>query len=186
MILVELFSVFLLIGAMTFGGGYSVLPLIDQLVIQQKGWLTTSETADIVSISEMSPGPFALNCSSFVGMKVAGFPGAVAATFGFLLLPMVIVLLLGFLYKRFRSISNVGKVFAVLNACIIGILSYSAIHLFMNSVFAGAQFGGRVDILALAVFLASFLMIFRLKFNPVLVIFISAAAGAVLYPVFPV
>ena len=172
----------MLIGLMTYGGGYSALPLVEDLILRQRGCLSASEVADIVSISEMSPGPFSLNCSSFVGMKVAGVPGALMATTGFLLPPLVIVLALALLYRRIRSASAAGKVFAVLNACIIAVLLASAVNLFSSSVLGGLQAGGKIDILALVLFLASFLALFRWKVNPVLLQLASSVIGAVILP----
>ncbi len=178
----ELFVSFMLIGLMTYGGGYSALPLVEDLVVRQHGWLSASEIADIISISEMSPGPFSLNCSSFVGMRIAGIPGAVLATAGFLLPPMMIVLALAFLYRRYRSVPAVGQVFSVLNACIIAVLLGSAVNLLASSVFGGSLFGGTIDLLALIVFLVSFLLLFVRKANPVVLLFASASVGAVFYP----
>lgn len=183
MILLELFTSFMLVGIMTYGGGYSALPIVEDLIVRRHGWLTSAELADIVSISEMSPGPFSLNCSSFVGMKVAGIPGAILATTGFLALPLAVVLILAFLYGRYRAFPVVGKVFSVLNACIVAVLLSSAINLIVSSVFGGALFSGKVDFLALVIFLVSFLGLFKLKLNPVLLLFASALVGAVLYPV---
>lgn len=182
MLLLELFASFMLIGIMTYGGGYSVLPLVEDLIVQRRGWLSSTEVADIVSISEMSPGPFSLNCASFVGMKAAGIPGAILATAGFLLPPMAVALILALLYRRFRATPIVGRIFAVLNACVIAVLLSSAVGLVASSVFGGALFGGKIDFLALAIFLASFLLLFKRKLNPVVLLFASALIGAACYP----
>lgn len=179
---VRLFFTFLLIGIMTYGGGYSVLPLIDDMIVKKAGWLTEEAVADIVSISEISPGPFSLNCASFVGMKVAGLPGAILATAGFLLPSLVIILVLAFFYNKYYSLSYVRQIFAVLNACIIGVLISSAVSLLRNSVFLGNFTGENIDIAALLIFAGSFLAIFKLKCNPVLIIVISAVAGMLVYP----
>ena len=181
MMLVELFFVFVLVGAMTYGGGYSVLPLVDDLIVNKRGWLSTEEVADIVSISEMSPGPFSLNCASFVGMKVAGLPGSILATFGFLLLSLIIILLLAYFYRKYRTLDAVKQVFSVLNACIIGVLFSSAISLLKTSVFRGAFFDGNIDIVALLIFGYSFIAIFRFKQNPLVILLASAVVGAIVY-----
>ncbi len=182
MMLLELFASFMLIGIMTYGGGYSALPLVEDLIVRRHGWLSPEELADIISISEMSPGPFSLNCSSFVGMRIAGIPGAVLTTLGFLLPPLVIVLVLAYLYRRFRSVPAVGQVFSVLNTCIIAVLLSSAVNLLASSVFFGSLLGGQVDLPALGIFLVSFLLLFRRKTNPVILLFASAVIGAVVYP----
>ena len=183
MIAARLFFTFVLIGIMTYGGGYSILPLVDEMVVKKTGWLTKEAVADIVSISEMSPGPFSMNCASFVGIKVAGLPGAILATVGFLLPSLVIILALAHLYNKYHSLSPVRQVFAVLNACIIGVLISSAINLLRKSVFMGAFIDGSIDIVALFIFLGSFLAIFKLKRNPIHIILGSAVIGMLVYPV---
>ena len=82
MVLLELYWVFLQIGAFAFGGGYAVLPLIQKFVVEDRGWMNLKEMTDLVSISQMTPGPIAINSATFVGTKVAGLPGAVVATLG--------------------------------------------------------------------------------------------------------
>ena len=183
MILIDLFLTFMLIGIMTYGGGYSILPLVENLAVNEKEWLDMSELADIISISEMSPGPFSLNCSTFVGMKTAGLPGAVTATFGFLLPPILITLLLAYLYKKYNNLSVVKNIFSVLNACIIAILIYSAVNLLRSSVFDGDFTGGDIDYIGLGIFLLSFVMIHFRKISPIIIMIIAAVLGILLYPI---
>lgn len=178
MIMIKLFFIFVLIGAMTYGGGYSVLPLVDDLIVNKQGWLTTEDVADIVSISEMSPGPFSLNCASFVGMKVAGFPGSILATLGFLMPSLIIILALACFYRKYRTIDAVKQVFTVLNACIIGVLFTSAISLLRTSLFLGSFIEGGVDVLAVSIFAGAFIAIFWLKLNPLVILLVSAVIGA--------
>ena len=179
MILFRLLASFLLIGVMTYGGGYSILPLVQERIVERYGWLTVNELADIASISEMSPGSFSLNCASFVGMKVAGIAGAVLATAGFLLLPFAIVLALAYMYRKYRSLPSVRAVFSVLNACIVAVLLGSVVNLFRSSVLGSS---GGIDVLALCIFLASFVGLYRFKLNPVWMLLGAGVAGAVLYP----
>ena len=77
MIYLELFWIFIQIGAFSFGGGYAVLPMIQKYVVEQQQWITLGELADITSISQMTPGPIAINAATFVGVKVAGIWGGV-------------------------------------------------------------------------------------------------------------
>ena len=80
MIYLRLFLSFLQIGAFSFGGGYAALPLIRHQVVEANGWLQLSEFTDLITISQMTPGPIAVNSATFVGLKVAGIPGAVICT----------------------------------------------------------------------------------------------------------
>ena len=85
MIYWQLFLSFLQIGMFSFGGGYAALPLIQEQVVTQHGWLSRSEFTDLITISQMTPGPIAVNSATFVGIRLAGFLGALAATFGCIL-----------------------------------------------------------------------------------------------------
>ena len=85
MIYFQLFLSFFQIGLFSFGGGYAAMPLIQGQVVQGHGWLSMSEFTDLITISQMTPGPIAVNSATFVGIKIAGIPGALAATFGCIL-----------------------------------------------------------------------------------------------------
>lgn len=85
MIFLQLFFSFLQIGLFSFGGGYAAMPLIQGQVVTLHGWLTISEFTDLITISQMTPGPIAVNSATFVGMKIAGIPGAMVATAGCIL-----------------------------------------------------------------------------------------------------
>ena len=178
MIYLDLFASFFVIGLLTYGGGYSALPLIETTAVTEKGWLTAGELADMISISEISPGPFSLNCSTFVGMKLAGWPGAVVSTLGFLFPAAVIVLIMAVIFEKFRHNTRFRAVFDILNACIIAVLLNSAVHLFMNAV----GFFPGIDWIALVIFTAAFLMLFRFKINPLWVMAASGLLGMLLYP----
>ncbi len=100
MIYLQLFLSFLQIGMFSFGGGYAAMPLIQGQVVTLHGWLTMSEFTDLITISQMTPGPIAVNSATFVGMKIAGIPGAVVATAGCILPSCIIVTILARLYLK--------------------------------------------------------------------------------------
>ena len=104
MILLQLFLSFLQIGAFSFGGGYAAVPLIQSLIVTQHGWLSMSEFTDLITISQMTPGPIAINSATFVGIKIAGTPGAIAATLGCILPSCIIVTLIARLYLKYRKL----------------------------------------------------------------------------------
>ncbi len=103
MIYLRLFLSFLQIGAFSFGGGYAALPLIRHQVVEANGWLQLSEFTDLITISQMTPGPIAVNSATFVGLKVAGIPGAVVCTLGCVLPSCILVSLIAKLYLKYRS-----------------------------------------------------------------------------------
>ncbi|MBO5500664.1 MAG: chromate transporter, partial [Clostridia bacterium] len=96
--LAELFLSFLQVGLFSVGGGYVAIPLIQQQVVTQHGWLPMSIFNDLVTIAEMTPGPIGINAATFVGVRVGGFPGALVASLGFILPSLLIVSLLCWLY----------------------------------------------------------------------------------------
>ena len=105
MIYLQLFLSFLQIGLFSFGGGYAAMPLIQDQVVTAHGWLSMPEFTDLITISQMTPGPIAINSATFVGMKIAGVPGAIAATVGCVFPSCVIVTLLARLYLKYRDMS---------------------------------------------------------------------------------
>ena len=100
MLLLKLFFSFIQVGLFSVGGGYAAMPLIQGQVVTLHGWLTKSEFTDLITISQMTPGPIAVNSATFVGMKIAGIPGAVVATAGCILPSCVIVTILARLYLK--------------------------------------------------------------------------------------
>ena len=123
MIYLELFLAFFRIGLFSIGGGYAAMPLIQDQVVDLHPWLTMTEFADIITIAEMTPGPIAINAATFVGIRIAGLPGAVIATVGCVCPSCVIVLLLAYLYYRFRGSDMVQGVLAGLRPAVIAMIA---------------------------------------------------------------
>ena len=100
MILFDLFTTFLLLGAFSFGGGVGSMELIRSRVVTMRGWMTNAEFTDIISISEMTPGPLGINIASFVGARTAGIPGTIVATFSYVLPAIFIVMIMAKIFFR--------------------------------------------------------------------------------------
>lgn len=112
MIYLELFWSFVQVGLFCVGGGYASMPLIQAQVIDVYGWLSMSEFIDIFTISQMTPGPIGINAATFVGMKVAGFLGAIVATLGFVTPSFILGIILA---KLFFKYGNIGVIKGILN-----------------------------------------------------------------------
>ena len=112
MIYLELFWSFVQVGLFCVGGGYASMPLIQAQVIDVHGWLSMSEFIDIFTISQMTPGPIGINAATFVGMKVAGFLGAIVATLGFVTPSFILGIILA---KLFFKYGNIGVIKGILN-----------------------------------------------------------------------
>ena len=110
MIYWQLLWSFFQIGLFSIGGGYAAMPLIQHQVVEVHPWLTLTEFTDIVTLSQMTPGPIAINSATFVGMRIAGISGALVATAGCVLPSCVIVLILAWVYYRYRSLSVIQGV----------------------------------------------------------------------------
>lgn len=107
MIYLELFWTFFKIGAFTFGGGYAMLPLI-QAEVESHGWMASADLVNFVAVSESTPGPFAVNISTYVGTELAGIPGGIFATLGVVLPSFLIILLVARCFEAFRN-SRIDK-----------------------------------------------------------------------------
>lgn len=105
MIYWELFLSFLQVGLFSFGGGYAAMPLIRGQVVTVHHWLSMSEFTDLITISQMTPGPIAVNSATFVGTKIAGTLGALVATFGCILPSCIIVTVIARLYLKYRNMA---------------------------------------------------------------------------------
>ena len=183
MIYLQLFLSFLQIGAFSFGGGYAAMPLIQAQVVDLHGWLNMTEFADIITISQMTPGPLAVNTSTFVGLQIAGVPGAVAATVGCVLCGVALSLVLYAFFRRYRRSVYVFEVLGGLKAASLGLIMSAAGTILLLAFFGtGAPAPGAMpDWAALAVFAASLFALRRWKLNPVLLMAVTGVLGLFLY-----
>ena len=122
MIYWELFWSFVKVGAFCVGGGYASMPLIQAQVIDEHGWLTMQQFIDIFTISQMTPGPIGINAATFVGTKVAGLPGAVCATVGFVFPSVIIVLILAHLFFKYGYIGPVRGILNGLRPAVVALI----------------------------------------------------------------
>ena len=110
-ILSELFFTFARIGLFTFGGGYAMISMIEHACVERKGWISQEELAEMTVVAESTPGPIAINCATFTGHKIAGIPGAVAATLGMVLPSFVIIYLISMCLENFLELTLIAHAF---------------------------------------------------------------------------
>ena len=110
-ILFELFLIFAKIGVFTFGGGYAMLPLIENSCVKNKHWITHDEMMNVTVIAESTPGPIAINCATYVGYKQKGLPGAVMATIGIVFPSFLIIFLISVFLDNFLEIAWIAHAF---------------------------------------------------------------------------
>ena len=124
--LLILFLTFMKIGALTFGGGYAMIPIIEEEVTKKRKWISEIEIMDILAISESTPGPIAVNTATYVGYKVAGIVGGIVATIGLAIPSFVIIFVISFFYQDFMKWPVVSAMFKGLKVGVI-ILLFSAV-----------------------------------------------------------
>ena len=179
MIFWELFSTFFLIGAFTFGGGYAMLPLIQEQVIN-RGWMDTQSIVNFVAIAESTPGPFAVNMATFVGSKMGGVLGAVCATAGIVLPSFVIILVVAGIYEAFRKSIVVSGCMRGLKSAVIALLAGAVVSVATAVFFPeGVSFGVFTTpqfYVSAGIFAIMLLLAFRKK-HPILLVCLSALMG---------
>ena len=177
MLYLELFATFFKIGLFTIGGGYAMLPLI-QADVQAKGWMTAEELVNFIAVSESTPGPFAVNVSTYIGAELAGLPGAFCATLGVVLPSFLIILLVARFYAAFRASAAVSGAMSGLRPAVIGMIGAAAVSV-GQTVFApdGAQaLAGYPLACSLAIFVLMAFLTHR-KLHPIAIILLSALLG---------
>ena len=178
MIYLKLFLSFLQVGLFSIGGGYATMPLIQSQVVDQYGWLTMNEFTDLITIAEMTPGPIAVNSATFVGIRIAGVPGALAATFGCILPSMVIVSILAFIYYRYQKLSALQSVLQSLRPAVVALIASAGLSILQTVVFQGeAPAIQNINWAGLMIFAAAFYLIRKRKWNPILVMGLCGASG---------
>lgn len=183
MIVLQLFKTFFLIGMFSFGGGMASMELIRSRVVSQQGWLSNSEFTDIISISEMTPGPLGINIASFVGTRVAGVPGTMAATFAYVLPAFVIVMILAGVYYKYRNLSGVQGVLKGLHPAVAAMVLAAAVKLVGNAWWGGIEMFGaeNTNVIAVIITLIFFVLLQKRKVGPVQAILASGVIGAIAY-----
>ena len=189
MIFLELFWTFFCIGAMTFGGGYAMLPLIQSEVAKRWGTFIPEEMMiDFVAVSESTPGPFAINMATYVGSEMGGQGGNVlgavfgsfCATLGVVLPSFIIILVVAKCYDRFRQSKLVKGCMSGLKPAVVGLIGNAVLTVFMTVFFpAGltfAVFANPAFYVFLGVFALMLLLAFK-KVHPIIIICLSAAIG---------
>jgi len=177
MIYLELFWSFFKIGLFSFGGGYAALPLIQDAVVTGKGWLTMAQFTDLLTISQMTPGPIALNASTFVGTQVSGVLGAIVATLGCVTPSCIIVLVLAKLYYKYKNLNAMQNILFGLRPAVVALIATAGVDILFTALGIGAS----LDFIAIGIFALAFLALRIWKPSPILVISLSGAVGLIIH-----
>ncbi len=185
MIYLELLWSFMKIGLFSFGGGYASVPLIQSQVVDLYHWMDMTEFVDIITISQMTPGPVAINCATFVGIRVGGIPGALVATFGCVLPSCIIVLTLAFIYQKYRNVPVIQGILGGLRPAIVALIASAGVSILQLSIYPRTDEAFRlqnIDWLAIVFFVLCFFILRKAKkLNPIFVMLGAGGVSLVLY-----
>jgi chromate transporter len=171
MILFKLFLSFLKIGVFAFGGGYAMIPLIQQEIVIANKWLTMEEFVDLIAIAEMTPGPIAVNSATFVGYRVAGLTGSVVCTLAIVLLPFAIILVISRIFLRYRKSRVVQLFMEGIRPAVVALILAAALSVGKAT---------KPDIAGIIISLLIFWAVMKKKFHPILLIAASGMTGVLL------
>lgn len=178
--IIKLFFAFFQIGLFTIGGGIASLPLIETIIVNNHGWLSYEEFSHLVVISEMTPGPIAVNVSTFVGNKLFGFLGGLIATAGAILPSLIIVILLAKIYFKYRNLKIVNSFLNGLRPTVVGLITNATIGIVLVALFNSRGFDisqfdfNYIKIILLFVYL---FILRKFKLNPIYIIVLSGFLG---------
>ncbi|WP_373471946.1 chromate transporter [Carnobacterium alterfunditum] len=186
MIYLQLFWSFFQVGALSFGGGYAALPLIQEQVIDKNDWLTNTEYIDVLTISQMTPGPIALNASTFVGTKVAGISGSIFATLGCITPSVIIVLVLAVFYYKYKGLSLVQGVIKGLRPAVVALIGSAGLSILLTALFNKDTLPiewAKLDLVSLVLFIVGLVLLRKTKINPIYVMLAAGLARLIIYGV---
>lgn len=172
----DIFWTFSRIGALTFGGGYSMLPMLEREAVKGRGWVKDEELLDFYAISQVLPGMIAINCAIFIGNKVKGRMGGVLAALGVAFPSLVIITLIAAFISNFVDLPLVQNAFAGVRACVFVLILNSTIKLFKGAIADWFTLGLCVLVFSLSVFT---------DLNPILFVLGAALAGFSFKRAFP-
>lgn len=174
-VLWKLFWSTLYLSAFTFGGGYAAMPLIREQIVTQHHWLTMAEFTDLITISQMTPGPIIINSATFVGIKIAGIPGAIAATIGSVLPSCILVTLIARLYLKYRSLNALRSVLGTLRPAVVAMIASAGVSILMTAFWGegAAVTLAETNWVLFGIFAVCFLLLRKTKLNPIAVMVLA-------------
>lgn len=175
MIFIQLFLSFLQIGAFSFGGGYAAMPLIQSQIVDLHHWLDFSEFTDLITISQMTPGPIAINSATFVGIKIAGIPGAIVATIGCVLPSCVLVTIIAYFYLKYRHLRFLQNILNYLRPAVVALIATAGLTIILSAFFGNETIVllKNLRIHMLIIFVFCVFMLGYKKANPIFVMVLS-------------
>lgn len=166
--LLNIFMVFFRMGAFTFGGGYAMLPILQEEIVNKRSWATEKEILDYYAIGQSTPGIIAVNTATFIGYKRKGIKGALVATLGLVTPSLIIISIIAKFFKQFQDYKTVKYAFNGIQVAVVSLITITVIDMFKQSV---------KDIYGIILFIFAFIIIAFLKLSPIIVVVLSAVVG---------
>ena len=188
-ILPQLFLTFLKIGAVTFGGGYAMIALLESEIIDKQGWLSREEFLDMVAISESTPGPVAINSATYIGYRLGGVLGSAAATLGVVLPSFCIILLIAALLRDLLRYAGVEAFLRGIRPCVVAMILSTAFTMGLSTLLGLSLLGEPLlpdwRSIAVLLLLLAFRLLWKLRRSkapsPMLMLLLSALLGMALF-----
>lgn len=184
MLYLKLLFSFFQIGLFSIGGGYAAMPLIQNQVVELNNWLSMTEFADLITIAEMTPGPIAINSATFIGIRIAGIPGALIATLGCILPSTIIVLTFAYIFNKFKKLAIIQGILSGLRPAVVALITSAGLSLLFlalwgeNSIYTGLS---GVNPVAIGLFVLALYILRKFKLNPIIIMFGTGIIGMFFY-----
>ena len=176
MLILRIILSFMKIGVIAFGGAYAAIPLVEREIVEVQQWMTYAEFADLLALDELTPGPILINSATFVGMKVAGVPGAIAATLGCVIPTCLIALALVLVYRKYRQISFMEGLIGALKCMAIALIFSTFLRILIGSLTGTPLILPDVNLLAVILIPLSLFVLTKYGISP---IYVMLGCGAV-------
>ncbi|NLL71832.1 MAG: chromate transporter [Epulopiscium sp.] len=172
----DIFFIFLKIGAFTFGGGYAMIPLIEEEVVHKRKWIEEEEVIDVFAVAESIPGAIAINSSTFIGYKIAGRRGAIAANLGVILPSVFIITLIASVFGKFQDNPIIQAAFLGVRSCVVALIAVAAFSLAKKAI---------RDKLTALLWLATVISILIIDIHPIFMILSGGLIGLLVMKIMP-
>lgn len=170
--IILLFLIFLKIGAFSFGGGYAMLPFIQQEFIHKYNFISNQEFLDLLALSQSTPGPIGINCATFIGYKVGNIVGSISATLGVIIFSVVCLTIISKLFDKFKDNPKIENLLVILRPITLGFI--------LAATFSSAL-DVPWDLYSIIAFISSFYLLYTKKIGSISVIFIYGIIGMILF-----
>lgn len=178
----RLFFSFIQVGMFSVGGGYAAIPLIENQIVDTHQLMTLEEFTDLITIAEMTPGPISINSATFVGIRLAGIPGALICTLGCILPSFFICLALAHFYYKYRQIDGMQKILSAMRPGVVALIASAGLSILLLGIFGDAPTSfANLRYVECVLFFLAFFLLRKYHLNTIQIIFGTGVVGTLAY-----